>query len=224
MKNIDKKINTLINVINTKNPEKYFKYKYQDFCSDIFLSYMDEVENFGPAFLFEEDYSLIKSSVIDSNFIKKIDDDDELIVDSCSFAIFIFYSYTDFCMKISYLTERGMKKFIDTISEEYFKKQFPQSIFDFYTYIKKDGNSLLEKESISSTETAFPFFEGLSDFKFSFNIPIKEEKDKNDINKIGNDIKRSYSCYINTLCLSYSNFLNFLNSFVIYDELGSIKG
>ena len=43
MKNVPQKIGTLVNIVNTMNPEKYFKAKFQDFCVDLFFNEDEEL-------------------------------------------------------------------------------------------------------------------------------------------------------------------------------------
>lgn len=211
MKNVDKKINTLVGVINSLDPEKYFKFKFQDFCVDLFFS-----EDEG-AFFVDEDFVVIWDKVDKSNVIKQGDNRD-LFLHSFSFALFIFYAYVDFAMKTTYVSKRGMKRFCKKISKGYFAEGFPESIFEYYFYIKREGNSSLEQESIISTEAMFPFFSELSEFQFSFKSPL-ENPSEEEYGNIGESIKNAYMCYINTVCLSFSHFVNFLNSFAIVNEI-----
>jgi len=225
MNKIEKKINTLLYVINSNDPEKYFKSKFQDFCVDMFFS--DDGEG---AFILDEDYLEIRDFVDASDII--IDGiNKDILVSSFSFGLFIFYGYTDFCLKSVALNKPGMKRFSEMVLNDYFYDDFPSKVFGYYSYLKRTGNLNLEKESISVSEAIFPFFEELSEFQFSFTSPKNDDgdneeeendsdnvKDTENSNKIGNLIKNSYSCYVNTICLSYSNFINFLNCLKLSEE------
>jgi len=212
MKNFDKKVETLIEIINTMNPEKYFKFKFQDFCADLFFS-GDEPG----AFSLEDDFVGIWEALDKADIIHEGEQRD-LFMDSFTYAVFIFHSYVDFCLKTAYVSRNNMKRFSDKISSNYFNDDFPNIIFEYYRYIKRNGNSDLEKETIIKTEEVFKFFNDLGEFQFSFKGPSDMEF-KEDVNQIGDTIKTSYICFINTLCLSFSNFINFLNSQSIANEL-----
>jgi len=215
MKNVPQKVNTLFEVMNSLMPEKYLKFKFQDFCVDLFFS----EEEVG-AFILEEDYQDILAEVEKSGIILD-GPNKEILLRSFAFGIFMFYSYADFCLKSASLTKRSMKRFTEKVSNNYFGDNFPQLIFDYYNYIKREGNSALEQETIAQTEAIFPFFSDLAEFQFSFHSPTDDEdRDKEDI---GVSIKNSYSCYINTICLSFSTFVNFLNSLSIFNELASVE-
>ena len=164
MKNIDKKIELLIEVINSYNPDKYFKSKFQDFCFDMFFS--DEPG----AFMLEQDFISIRDKVDKSDIINATINRD-IILNSFSFGIFIFRAYTDFCLKIAFLTEKGMKRFSKKVLEKYFNENFTEVIFEYYKYMKRKGNIKIEQESIVRTEKIFTFFDDLSEFQFSLAAP-----------------------------------------------------
>lgn len=238
MKNIDKKISSLIEVINSMKPDKYFKFKFQDFCMDYFsfdeieendednkyenTEEYEESEDGESAFLSEEDFQSIVKKVEDCNIIKE-GEHKELFTNSFSFGMFIFHSYVDYCLKSAYVGRKNMKRFCEKIMKDYLYKDFPKIVFDYYFYVKRPGNSSVEQNTIAQTETTFPFFKDLVEFQFSFHGPTNNAVNQEHINMIGESIKNSYMCYINTICLSFSNFTNYLNSLRIMDELAQCQ-
>ena len=226
VKSVDVKISSLIEIINSMNPDKYFKFKFQDFCMDFFFDDDEDDEggdsdDVDTAFLEEEDFRSILEKVEACHIIRDGENKD-LFSYTFSFGIFIFYSYLDFCLKSAYVGKKNMKRFSEKIIKTYFDENFPKMIFDYYFYIKRAGNSSIEQETILQAEVIFPFFKELAEFQFSFHGPANVEENKEDIDAIGESIKTSYSCYINTICLSFSNFINFLNSVRIMDELAQV--
>lgn len=220
MKHIDKKIEVLKEVINSMDPAKYLKFKFQDFCTDMFFS-GDQVG----AFMDDDDFKIIFEQVDNSGIISEGPHRD-ILLHSFSFGIMMFYSYVDFCLKTAYLTRPSMKRFCNRVVTEYFNEDFPKLVFEYYFYIKRNGNSSLEQETIVESESTFKFFNDLSEFQFSFQKPISENDDEDNerenVNAMGEMIKNSYGCYINTICLSFSTFLNYLNSLEIANELSVV--
>ncbi|MFW5890603.1 MAG: hypothetical protein ACOCUI_00110 [bacterium] len=214
MKYIDKKIDTLYDVINTSKPESFFKIKFQEFCTDLFFG------NDGPYFE-DEDYVFIWNKMYKSDLLKD-NEYREMCVHAASFSLFIYYAYVDFCLKNAFLTRKSMKIFTNKVNENYFANNYPDFIFDYYKYLKRKGNENIEKESTLEVDKKFPFFKNMNEYRFSFNVQ-KEEDSEESIKEIENALKISYGSYITFLSISFSTLINYLNAFTDFEKIASAE-
>ena len=242
MKNVPKKTKTLINIINSCNPDDFLKYRFHDFCQDLiygnsdlsaylsiddFLDIYEKVIETGMLFSDSKDYvdeeddyeevCFEDGGLIENGYDEPFFDDQHFYF---SFGIYAFKCYAKHCFAVARTTKNDMKKFCDLIDEKYFNENFYKNIIEYYFYFKRDENIDMEKVEIDNMVEAFYFFETMANIDFFYGS--SDDDDKEYLKNMGEYIKLNYVCYLESLYLAFANFLNFLDNLMFMDDIGLI--
>jgi len=227
MKNIDKKVNSLISIINGCSPREFIKYRFHDFTQEMVLDNVIEE----PRYFQDPVYQDVQESMDVFNFSLSfevesadgfegdtLEDFVETVYGNDDFkfyfylGIYVFKCYVNHCCAVATTCKNNMKNFCKHMQEDYFGKMFYNRIMEYHNFCKEDPK--LEDSQIELVHKTFSFFDDLEKIDLiiyqSMNLSEDELQDYIEI---------AYNYYASALQLCFANFLNYLNGIIIIGEM-----
>lgn len=212
MKNINKKIDNFILVMNTCCPQEYFHYRFQDFCFQVMSGKGGDIIS---PYLIENKYLNISSKVkkfIPSNKEAEMEERSNFF----TFGIFCFEAYVKYCLNVAMATTRGMVRFCKYVENEYLVEDLVDGIQELSMYFDREENREIEKENIKKTTDTFCFFDEIDEIK----IPHDEESDGAEEKQQENSgvTQEAFALYLNAILLCCAHLCNFLDTTRLFGE------
>ena len=205
MKNIDRKIKDLTQVVNNCSPSGYFHYKFQEFCSSIFV---DNGES--SPYIIEPEYIKIFAEVEKSmpSDLNEIEDGPRYF----AFGIFCFRAYIIYCLRVACATRRGAARLSKYVESNYLTDDLVVKIHELYIYFNREENEDLEKDQIKFTTDVFYFLNDVSKMDMPFGAAGESEE---EIKASSEHMGSAFVYFMDAILLCFTNLFNFLDTLLL---------